>query len=273
VTGWRGYLLAKHGIAVHPAADDETKYPLGSAEELAELAADIDQHRLRIMLCLWRASEAEPWQLIDGRRRVAAMFSLVEGEDRIDGALALAMRYDASTDPRAFVKSANDLRRHINREQKRAAIVEELKADPSQSDRAIAKKVGSGHPTVAAARSEAEATGKFTSQPTRRGLDGRTTTPRPRAQTSPAKPLLPPPRPETKEEWRRRQREEQAVAPPAPSPSLAQRIENFRVFLWEHRAEVEAIEPPTRITLARGLANALVIGGDDLIPSMAKVQS
>jgi phage N-6-adenine-methyltransferase len=47
-------ILRKHGIGIHPAA---TLFPLIAADELEELARDIDTNNMTSPLCLWRADE------------------------------------------------------------------------------------------------------------------------------------------------------------------------------------------------------------------------
>jgi hypothetical protein len=111
-------------------------------------------------------SEKAPWQVIGGRNRFAAMARLVDGEGMIVGAIAAGNYYEAPIDPRAFAKSANELRRHLrNRAQKRKAIVQALKAYPEKSDRAIAGETGPSHPTVATAREALKQTGDVVNIP------------------------------------------------------------------------------------------------------------
>jgi hypothetical protein len=64
-----------------------------------------------------------------------------------------------SDDPFAFVLSVNLHRRHLTVEQKRDLIAKVLKAQPSKSNRQVAKTVGVSHPYVAAVRAELEKSG------------------------------------------------------------------------------------------------------------------
>jgi hypothetical protein len=47
-------------------------------------------------------------------------------------------------------------RRHLDREQKRELIAQQLRETPQSSDRQIAESLGTSHPTVAAVRTELE---------------------------------------------------------------------------------------------------------------------
>ena len=64
-------------------------------------------------------------------------------------------------DPYAYVISANVHRRHLTAEQKREIIAAVLKAQPSKSNRTIAKQTKVDHKTVGAVREKLEAGGEI----------------------------------------------------------------------------------------------------------------
>jgi DNA-binding Lrp family transcriptional regulator len=109
-------------------------------------------------------------------------WSLVDGRNRLDGAEAVGMSVKIGAyppepkllflkvgdepqkavftdDPWGYVLSANVHRRHLTPEQKRDLIAKVLKAQPSKSNRQVAKAVGVSHPHVAAVRAELEKSG------------------------------------------------------------------------------------------------------------------
>jgi hypothetical protein len=72
------------------------------------------------------------------------------------------------------VISANIHRRHLTVEKKRELIGKLLKADPTKSDRAIAKTTKTDHKTVASVRARKEATGEIPQLKKTVGADGKT---------------------------------------------------------------------------------------------------
>ena len=76
---------------------------------------------------------------------------------------ARALKAGKFTDARKL----NLARRHLDREQKRALIAQQLKATPQLSDRQIAESLGTSHPTVAAVRAELIESGDVEPLPTR----------------------------------------------------------------------------------------------------------
>src|SRR5947199_9810340 len=66
---------------------------------------------------------------------------------------------ECGRDPYDLVLSLNVHRRHLTNEQKRDLIAKVLKAKPELSDRQIADKTGTSHPTVAKIRDQLEASG------------------------------------------------------------------------------------------------------------------
>jgi hypothetical protein len=268
---WRAFLDQK-GYGVHPAAETFEMLP---AAELAELAKDIDEHGLRSPLAFWRKSETDRWELLDGRNRVAAMFGLIEGDALVEGAIGVANFYEPHHDPRAFVWSANALRRHLSVEQKRNSAAKLLIANPAVSDRAIAKTTQASPTFVGQVRRNLEQRGMVSTVDTRVGRDGvaqpahkPATTPRQPAPPPAARPLLPPPRPESKEEWLRRQREGQVRPAAAPGLSVLERIE---AGVARCVADQDAAAEPKaeRLRLLVKIMSALDLTGEDIAAYLA----
>ena len=160
---------------MHPAA---AMLPMMGDDELQALADDIKANGLQEPIILWRdnreaANGSEgpfPLWLLDGRNRLAALKLLgiddpsrapdgqiVESKVRIltalqEGALiggrASRTTWRPNVDPATFVVSMNMHRRHLTTEQKRQAIADHIKLDPTASDRKISRKVGVDNKTV-----------------------------------------------------------------------------------------------------------------------------
>jgi hypothetical protein len=141
-------------LPVHPAAD---VFPRMSEAELRDLAKDIKQHGLKNDVVIYRDSSSKLW-LLDGRSRLDAEEAngskLVKDDGTFDGDFQTI--YVDKVDPYAYVVSANIHRRHLTAEQKRDTIAALLKADPTKSDRAIAKVAKADNKTVASVRAEKE---------------------------------------------------------------------------------------------------------------------
>ena len=112
----------------------------------------------------------DEYVLLDGRNRLDAMqlvgMELFEPNSHelkcgIWTGVELLARTeaDAEPDPFAIVNSANIHRRHLTAEQKSELIANLLKAQPSKSNRQVAKMVGVSHTHVAARRTELEKSG------------------------------------------------------------------------------------------------------------------
>lgn len=113
-------------------------------DEYVALVADIKKHGLRQPIVLYEG------QILDGIHRRRAC---IEAEVDPDYA-----EFEGTTEEaEAYVLSLNVHRRHLTLEQRRKLIDAELKRDPAQSDRSIARKVRVSDKTVKAARSKAEA--------------------------------------------------------------------------------------------------------------------
>jgi len=70
-------------------------------------------------------------------------------------------------------RRVNLLRRHLSQEQRRALMADELRGDPSRSDRQIATALGVDHKTVGAARDRLAATGEIPQLDKTTGTDGK----------------------------------------------------------------------------------------------------
>ncbi len=143
-------------LKIHPLA---AALPAMLRDEYVELVADIKANGLREPLMLFED------QVLDGRHRCRAC---------VDLGIALNTRTFTGTtaDAKAYVVSLNVHRRHLTFEQKQEVIDAELKRDPKQSDRSIAKKAKVDHKTVAKARARAVDGGEIPHQPERVGVDG-----------------------------------------------------------------------------------------------------
>jgi hypothetical protein len=138
---WRAH------VRVHPVAEE---FPLMEDAALAELANDIAANGLLLALTFWRPSaDSEDAALLDGRNRLDAL-------------------------AKAGKLSLNAYRRHLKPEQKREIIAGLLKANPGQSNRAIAKQGNWSDKTVASVRKGLEATAELPQLKEKIGLDGRT---------------------------------------------------------------------------------------------------
>ena len=164
--GWRA------SLKVHPAAD---AFPLLSKKELEELAGDIKRNGLKNPIVLWAPEDGAESQLIDGRNRLDALVMI--GRDVVDekGRLHEEIMWEPAIggDPVKLAHSLNVYRRHLTPEQKRELIAAEIKADPSKSDRQIARVVKASPTFVGKVRAEKEATGDVSTVDTRTDTKGR----------------------------------------------------------------------------------------------------
>jgi hypothetical protein len=190
---------------VHPAA---ALLQMMSDAELDELAADIKATGLQQPIVVWVDNSAAakgsagpfPTYLLDGRNRLAAL-KLLGIKDPRDAPRAKAAQYTPGwgvrylsalvktsdltsrgmskpkwrpdVNPTTFVLSMNVHRRHLTSEQKRQAIAAYLKADPTTSDRKVAKELGVDNKTAAKVRADLEAREEIPHVPTRTDSAGR----------------------------------------------------------------------------------------------------
>jgi hypothetical protein len=130
----------------HPAAET---FRTMTEEEFGAFKEDIRKN-----------SQREPIVLLDGK--------ILDGRNRYRACRELGFEPRAISassvnigDPLSYVLSANLHRRHLSAEEKRDVLKTVLKADPKQSDRQAAKKVGVDHKTVGSVRSEMEGRGEI----------------------------------------------------------------------------------------------------------------
>ncbi len=84
------------------------------------------------------------------------------------------IRYGLTDDEkRRHARRLNLDRRHLNAEQKRELIADDLRERPDESDRAIAASLGVHHNTVGAVRDGLESTGEISQLSARKGRDGK----------------------------------------------------------------------------------------------------
>lgn len=158
---------------VHPAAE---KLPMMAEDELDALAQDIKANGLLEQITLWRADDG-PLYLLDGRNRLSALkrLGITDPNTPIGphGIADNAYVADERLNPTTFVLSMNVHRRQLTREQKRQALKAYLKADPSVSNRTVAKDVGVDHKTAGKVRDELVGRGEIPHVENRTDTKGR----------------------------------------------------------------------------------------------------
>jgi DNA-binding Lrp family transcriptional regulator len=153
-------------LPIHPAAE---LFPLMSPDELRALGEDIKKNKLKqpvtVLLPDRSQSRDTVWQgaaLLDGRNRLDAMEMVgiqLVGENGEVLSDYVRFKFSDDTDPYAYVISANIHRRHLTAEDKDRLIVQLLKANPTKSNRQVAKLTNTSHPHVAKVREQAEKNG------------------------------------------------------------------------------------------------------------------
>ncbi len=134
------------GYGYHPLAD---MFPLLDGAQFDELLEDIRKHGLREPISLFEG------KIIDGRNRERACIKAgVEPRYRW-------IKFDNHDAAAAYVISKNICRRHLTPQQKREVIEKILRADPTKSDRQIARAVKVDNKTVGAVRKKAEERGEI----------------------------------------------------------------------------------------------------------------
>ncbi|WP_099864709.1 MT-A70 family methyltransferase [Pararhizobium haloflavum] len=134
-----------------------------SADDRAALEASIVQHGVLVPV-----EYDENGEILDGHHRVEICESLglVDWPRFVRKGLA-------EDEKRTLARELNVSRRHLNAEQKRALIADQLRDTPSISSRAIAAMLGAHHSTVEKVRKDLEATGEISQLDATEGLDGR----------------------------------------------------------------------------------------------------
>jgi ParB-like chromosome segregation protein Spo0J len=147
-------------IKFHPAAEF---FPPMAGAEFDELVADIKANGLKESIVLYDG------KLLDGRNRARACKALgipVTVQEHHEGCANIG-------DPFAYVVSKNFHRRHLTPEQKRDVLVKLVAAQPTKSDRTLAREAKVDHHQVSRARKKAEATGTIVPVEKRTGADGK----------------------------------------------------------------------------------------------------
>jgi hypothetical protein len=161
----------------HPLADI---FPLMEGEEFDALVADIKANGLREKMDLYHG------QIVDGRNRYRALQRLgidpnANPKEYFRKAIYAhsaggeARPHGQNNDDRvrAYIISKNIHRRHLTAEQKRDLIAKLIEADPSKSDRQIAKTAKASPTTVGTVRAEMEKAGDVSNLDTRTDTKGR----------------------------------------------------------------------------------------------------
>jgi hypothetical protein len=160
--GWRSWLR------VHPAAE---LFPRMDGNELAALAADIkEKENGQREPCRYIRDDIGPI-LVDGIGRLDARELAGLKIELTDHAVFQQLSATINID--AYVISANIHHRHLDADTKRKIIAILLKADPTKSDRAIAKEAKTHHHAVAKVRQDEEGRGNISHVEKRTDAKGR----------------------------------------------------------------------------------------------------
>ena len=158
-------------IGVHPAAEILPQ----NESDVAALAADIKKYGLRHPVVMVRRHGQHC--LLDGRNRMDAMeqagIEIFDEDGQLKREFWCGPGEGYKGDPYAYATSTNIHRRHLDADQKRKALEDLIKAEPSKSNRAIADTIDYDHKTVAAARAKLESTGEVSPVARTIGLDGK----------------------------------------------------------------------------------------------------
>jgi ParB-like chromosome segregation protein Spo0J len=145
----------KPDLRFHPLADI---FPLMEGTEFDELVADIKPHGLVEPIVIYED------MILDGRNRYRAC---------IAADVEPVFRPFTGGDPSAYVISANIHRRHLTAEDKRKVIADLIKADPTKSNRQIAKVAKVDDKTVGTIREKLEATAEIPQLEKTTGANGK----------------------------------------------------------------------------------------------------
>jgi hypothetical protein len=143
------------------------------------------------------------------------------------------------------IASLNVHRRHLTSEQKRELIAKRLKADPSKSDRQIAKQTKTSPTTVGKVRAEKEASGDVSSVDTRTDTKGRKQRSRKPERNKQAS--TPPPRDDAEATAEARK-----ALYAAPAPEWSQAIDAANKRIW--KSKVTKVELLTMLEPIQALA-------------------
>lgn len=139
-----------------------------TADEYAELKEDISERGVMVPI-----EYDETGNILDGHHRVAIWNELTQAGIELPP-FPRAIRYGMS-DPekRTHARKLNLARRHLNQEQRRNMIQQELKENPEKSNRQIAEELRVDDKTVGAVRDELESTAEIPQLPQTIGKDGK----------------------------------------------------------------------------------------------------
>jgi hypothetical protein len=165
-------------LKIHPICN---KLPLMTPEKLTAFREDIVERGLIYKVVVRETPDG--LELLDGRNRLDALEGMKLGCGHIYQVDIDGTHYDPDIfevvtinddQVAAYIISINVHRRHLDltNEQTRELISELLKADPSQSDRTVAKIVKRDHKTVGAVRTKLEASGEIPQTKTRTDTKG-----------------------------------------------------------------------------------------------------
>lgn len=137
--------------------------PALSAAEFAELKASIAERGVLVPV-----EYDEAGAILDGYHRVQACQEL--GIKDWPSIVRVGMD---EAEKRAHARRLNLVRRHLNQEQKRALIAEQIRDTPERSARQIASALGVDHHTVSAQKASMESAGEIPQLTTCLGADGK----------------------------------------------------------------------------------------------------
>jgi len=143
--------------------------PRLSVDEFAALKANIAEHGVIVAV-----EVDEHGDLLDGHHRVRAWTELRAEGVKIPDYPRVVRAGLSEAEKRQIVRALNLARRHLSAEGRRALIADAIRDDPGASDRRVAVALGVSHPTVAAVRTELEASGDVERLSTRTDTLGRT---------------------------------------------------------------------------------------------------
>lgn len=149
--------------------------PSLSRDEYAALKADIAQRGVLVPI-----EKDELGNVLDGHHRLQIVAELKADGFSLNDPCVVVRPGMTDQEKRSHVRALNCHRRHLNTEQKRHLLAEELKENPARSDRQIASEYGVSHVTVSSEREKLEVTGQIDQLSHTTGADGKN---RPRQRT------------------------------------------------------------------------------------------
>jgi hypothetical protein len=152
-------------LPIHPAANE---YPLLDQEELIQLGDNIKKSGLKYRAVV--EETADGWRLCDGRNRLDAVEAV--GLDVVFDE-SMFEKLPAGTNAEEYIASVNLFRRHLTIEKRRELIEELLIADPTKSDRQVAKETGFSNTHIGNVRKKLEKSGDVSTVDTRTDTKGR----------------------------------------------------------------------------------------------------